>query len=210
MRRLALTTLLLFIAMTALNVYAQEPIRLTSTDLNNLYKTTNRSWVSIHDPSVVHASGSTFYIIGSHRGWGRSTDNMVNLQGLDNGSLFGTVNASGSVVVTNYANAFKKNQVTKVKALVNGEVKEVDFGNYDAEAWAHADDASYNISGNMWAPDLLYNPNSKKWMMYMSVNGDAWHSVIVLLTADRITGPYVYQGPVHFSGFRNTTTPQIS
>lgn len=210
MRRLALTTLLLFIAMTALNVYAQEPIRLTSTDLNNIYKTTNRSWVSIHDPSVVHASGSTFYIIGSHRGWGRSTDNMVNLQGLDNGSLFGTVNASGSVVVTNYANAFKKNQVTKVKALINGEVKEVDFGNYDAEAWAHADDAGYNISGNMWAPDLLYNPNSKKWMMYMSINGDAWHSVIVLLTADRITGPYVYQGPVHFSGFRNTTTPQIS
>ena len=37
--------------------------------------------------------------------------------------------------------------------------------------------------------------------MYMSVNGDDWNSVIVLLTADNIEGPYEYVGPVVYSGF---------
>lgn len=46
--------------------------------------------------------------------------------------------------------------------------------------------------------------------MYMSVNGDAWHSVIVMLSADVITGPYVYQGPIVFSGFINNNVPEIS
>lgn len=196
--------------MTTKAVHAQEVTILTSTDLNAIYKTQNRPWVSVHDPSVVHASGSTYYIMGSHRGWARSTDNLVSWQGQDNGSLFGTVSSSGSVVVTTYANAFSKNQTKKVKALVNGAVQEVDFGNYDAEAWAHADDASYNISGNLWAPDIIWNPTMKKWCMYMSVNGNSWHSVIVLLTADKITGPYVYQGPVTFSGFRNSTNSYIN
>ena len=50
----------------------------------------------------------------------------------------------------------------------------------------------------------------EKWCMYMSVNGDLWHSVIVLLTSNSITGPYVYQGPVVYSGFRNTTIPEIN
>jgi arabinan endo-1,5-alpha-L-arabinosidase len=43
----------------------------------------------------------------------------------------------------------------------------------------------------------------KKWCMYLSVNGDAWFSSIVLLTADKITGPYRYQAPVVISGFKN-------
>lgn len=35
----------------------------------------------------------------------------------------------------------------------------------------------------------------------MSVNGDDWNSVIVMLTADSIEGPYAYGGPVVYSGF---------
>lgn len=62
----------------------------------------------------------------------------------------------------------------------------------------------YNVDGNLWAPDIIYNPTMKKWCQYLSVNGDQWASSIILLTADKITGPYLYQGPVVISGFNGT------
>ncbi len=192
------------------SICAQETIELTASEINSLYKTKTRTWASVHDPSVVYSTGKTYFIIGSHRGWARSTDNMVNWAAVDNSNLFGIVNANGSVTSTHYSNAFTTNQTKTVTALVGDSPQEVTFGPFDAKDWAHGDQADWKIDGMMWAPDLLYNPNSGKWMMYMSLNGDNWHSVIVLLTADRITGPYVYQGPVHYSGFRNTTTPEIS
>lgn len=58
-----------------------------------------------------------------------------------------------------------------------------------------------DLSGNMWAPDVIYNDTMKKWCMYMSINGNDWHSAIVLLTADKIDGPYEYVDEVVFSGF---------
>ena len=65
-----------------------------------------------------------------------------------------------------------------------------------------------NLNGNLWAPDVIYNPNMDKYCFYMSVNGDAWNSVIVLLTADSIEGPYAYVGPVVYSGF-NTDSHDV-
>lgn len=58
-----------------------------------------------------------------------------------------------------------------------------------------------NLNGNLWAPDVIYNPNMNKYCFYMSVNGDDWNSIIVLLTSDQIEGPYEYVGPVVYSGF---------
>ncbi|MBQ7443528.1 MAG: family 43 glycosylhydrolase [Bacteroidaceae bacterium] len=189
---------------------AENLTELTQAQCNNIYKSESKGRISVHDPSVVHAGGATFYVIGSHRGWARSTDNMVNWTGLNNANLFGRLNSNGTAVACDYADAFSSNATTTVRALVDGTAQDVAFGPFDAKAWANADQVGWDISGNMWAPDLIYNPHSQKWMMYMSINGDAWHSVIVLLTADRITGPYVYQGPVHYSGFINGTNPAIS
>lgn len=62
-------------------------------------------------------------------------------------------------------------------------------------------DTNPNLNGNLWAPDVIYNPNMEKYCLYMSVNGDDWNSVIVMLTADSIEGPYEYAGPVVYSGF---------
>ena len=42
--------------------------------------------------------------------------------------------------------------------------------------------------------------------MYLSINGDNANCSIVLLTADNIEGPYLYQGPVVFSGFNLGST----
>ena len=202
---------LMAFALVAMEAFAaDEIIQLSQLDINQLSQTVNRARVSVHDPSVVHATDKTFYIMGSHRGWARSTDNMIGWQWQDNGNLFGTVGTNGCVTVTDFSNAFSDNQTKTVRALVNGSVKEVDFGPFDAKAWAQADDTGWNIAGNLWAPDIIWNPTMQKWCMYMSVNGNSWHSVIVLLTADKITGPYVYQGPVTYSGFINGTNTAIN
>lgn len=192
-----------------LRVHAEDYEQLSLSDINNLYRTATRNWVSVHDPSVVHQVGNTFYIVGSHNGFARSSDNMVSWTSVSN-DYYGKVNADGTVSRCSFADAYTTHAVKRVTVLVGGTPTEVDFGNFDAKAWAHGNQTDWDISGNMWAPDLVYNPYMKKWCMYMSVNGDAWHSVIVMLSADVITGPYVYQGPIVFSGFINNNVPEIS
>lgn len=65
--------------------------------------------------------------------------------------------------------------------------------------------ANADVTGNMWAPDVIWNKHLKKWCMYLSVNGANYKSVIVLLTADTIEGDWTYVGPVVYSGFRADT-----
>ncbi len=73
----------------------------------------------------------------------------------------------------------------------------------DAEWSAHGN-KNYDVSGNMWAPDVIYNEAMGKWCMYMSINGDSHYSSIVLLTADKINGKYERVGTVVYSGFINS------
>lgn len=70
------------------------------------------------------------------------------------------------------------------------------------------DNTAYDVSGNLWAPDVIYNETMGKWTMYMSVNGDNWYSSIVLLTADTPDGDWTYVGPVVYSGFTNKEEAQ--
>ncbi|MDE7322594.1 MAG: hypothetical protein K2N73_07635 [Lachnospiraceae bacterium] len=80
----------------------------------------------------------------------------------------------------------------------------VTFGSFDANAWCTASDGWNILEGtnsNMWAPDIIYNPSMQKYCMYLSLNGKYQNSVVILLTSDRIEGPYAYQGPVVYSGF---------
>lgn len=69
---------------------------------------------------------------------------------------------------------------------------------------------NYSVDGNMWAPDVIWNPLMNKWCMYLSINGPRWNSSIVLMTSDKIEGPYQYQAPVVFSGFNVTNTEGVS
>lgn len=165
------------------------------------------SRVSVHDPSVVYDPASKYYyIFGSHRAVAKSADLMkwveVKKGKLDNNDLIG-VPWKTSTSDNDYSkNAFTTPQVTKVK---KGGV-EVSLPVFDAQAWSKRGNSSYNISGNLWAPDVIWNPVMNKWCMYMSVNGDGWFSSIVLLTADDIEGPYQYQAPVVISGFKSGTS----
>ena len=154
--------------------------------------------VSVHDPSVVwDPSSRTYYIFGSHRDHAKSTDMMNWTKITVPWATATSSNADPNV-------AFTTPEVTKIKK--GGQ--EYDFV-FDAVKWSALGGAQgqtkYNVTGNQWAPDVIYNKAMQKWCMYLSINGDNWYSSIIMLTADNIEGPYRYQAPVVISGFKNGT-----
>ncbi len=156
--------------------------------------------VSVHDPSIVwQPNGECWYIFGSHRAAARSYDLQA----------WTSINVPWANATTNNAQnkfAFTTNQTTSVPK--GGE--NVTFGNFDALAYSSAYGEGYNIDGNMWAPDVIWNEKMQKWCMYLSINGPKWNSSIILLTSASIQGPYRYQGPVVFSGFNVSNNEAVS
>lgn len=175
-----------------------DVVEVTKSQLNALTRTTSKTRVSVHDPSITRA-GDKYYIFGSHRAHAYTAD-------LQNWTSFtapwGTVDADGNVT-SGAANtvAFNKPQLTSVTQ--NGTT--LTLPAFDAEAWSAAATPSYNVDGYMWAPDIIYNKAMKKWCMYLSIDGDNWASSIILLTSDDVEGPYVYQAPVVIGGFHQST-----
>ena len=146
--------------------------------------------VSVHDPSIVwDPTSNTYYVFGSHRA-AASTPNMMTWTSFTAPWKTATSNDAANV------DAFTTPEVTKVKK--GGQ--EYDL-NFNALAWSQRGSSDYNVDGNMWAPDVIYNKQMQKWCMYLSINGDHWYSSIIMLTADNIAGPYRYQAPVVMSGF---------
>lgn len=163
------------------------------------------SAISIHDPSVVLRDGK-YIVWGSHLGVATSSDLVTWTPLSANGQTFRKLSKQGAASGTacGHADAFNVQQITKIK---NREGVEVDFPNFDAEAYCsrYAKDKNTWINGSMWAPDILFNEEMQKWCLYMSLNGDHWSSIIVLLTSDAPTGPWTYQGPVVMGGFHGQT-----
>lgn len=201
--------LLSIMSLMAMNgAMAQTPVG--DNDLANAYATQKIGRIAVHDPSIVmdvtgsNANNPLYYIYGSHLGRAK-TNATSNYQiwntfktGEENtgtsNSLFADVNGK----LVNFKDAYSTQLVKKVK---NYKGEEVDFPNFDAHGWQYK---GYNVKGNQWAPDIVYNKTMKKWCMYMSLNGDHWCSSIVCFVSDNIEGPWTYQGPVVFSGFQGT------
>ncbi|MBP3379635.1 MAG: RICIN domain-containing protein [Ruminococcus sp.] len=137
--------------------------------------------VSVHDPSVVKLADGGYYIIGSHLGAARSND-LCSWYSAANSHL-GTKNT------TFFSDIYKDLAVP--------------------EKWSNTTNG-YDLSGNLWAPDIVYNPAMGKYCMYLSINGQAWNSSIVLCTADNIDGPYTYQGTIVYSGFTNNSVNNVN
>ena len=151
--------------------------------------------VAVHDPSIIVAyigkdgrsypeqspsndREKRYYLFGTHRGGAYSTD-LINWK--------------------EFSPKFSSDNMNAV------------FG--PAVAWSSLGINNYDLNGNLWAPDIIYNPTMQKWCLYFSVNGDAEinkttyaNSVISLLTADHIEGPYTYQDEVIYSGFTASGT----
>lgn len=175
---------------------AQTETEVTATEARTLYKSVTKKWVSVHDPSVVwEPTSSRYYIFGSHRAQAWTPD-------LQNWTSFSSPWKVGTN--TNAANAAAF--VTPAVKTVTKGGQEVSFPQFSAYAWSGAvatnsAGESWNINGNMWAPDVIYNKSLGKWCQYLSINGFNWNSSIILLTSDKIEGPYEYQGPVVVTGF---------
>lgn len=185
--------LAMFLMTMSQGIVAQT--QLTVNEMKRVTATSSGSVVSIHDPSVVYHDGM-FYIWGSHLGVASSQD-LVTYTGLRaTNQTFAKPNGTRC----GFATAFNEQAVKQAKNY-KGEM--VDFPQVDAEAWCswYAENKETWVNGDMWAPDIVWNETMQKWCMYLSLNGDRWASVIILLTAPTATGPFTYQGPVVMSGF---------
>ncbi len=187
---------------------------MTSEEAKSLYTSSvSVQRTSVHDPSIIwDENGRYYYIFGSHMATARTRD----LQNWEWTPVpWNAIDTNGKV--TDNATPADAFHIHETKTVTIGG-KSVAFGNYDAAAWNCAlpgtdednKEFAWTVDGNMWAPDIIYNPVMKKWCQYLSLNGPRWNSCIILLTADAITGPYVYQGPVVFTGFLNDTDERIS
>ncbi len=128
--------------------------------------------VGVHDPSIYKLKDGSYYIIGSHLAAARSNDLM------------------------NWTMTANSEQGTKNTTFFKDIYTDLAVPN----AWSNTS-ANYDLSGNLWAPDIVWNENLQKYCMYLSVNGDDWHSSIVMCTADDIDGPYTYVDTIVYSGF---------
>lgn len=147
------------------------------------------STVAVHDPSVVVAYADAFGNTYAEAGEGRQRVYFLFGTQLSNAYSYDmeswvtftpTFYEEGTTTVsTDHAQIFKT-----------------------AAAWSGYTDAA-TIKGNLWAPDIIYNPAMEKWCLYYSMSGDSsnFRSSVFLMTADNITGPYEFDGFVVFSGF---------
>lgn len=178
----------------------ENTVDVTLQQLKALTRTTTKTRAGVHDPSITR-EGDTYYIFGTHRAQAKSTD-------LQNWATFtapwGRVNENGTIT-SGVADsvAFNTPQLTSIQQ--NGTTLQLPA--FDAEVWAAAQTTGYDVGGNMWAPDIIYNKEMQKWCMYLSINGDNWASSIILLTSNTISGTYTYQGLVVASGFQWSANP---
>lgn len=141
--------------------------------------------VSVHDPSVVKGTDGFYYIYGSHTAFAK-TDNFM-----------------GWTTVTNNISKKKTDTTSIFKDYWNNWAKYNNKGvaNKQNPTKDFPDGEDTDLSGNQWAPDVIWNEKMNKWCMYMSVNGPDCNSVIVLCTADTLDGDWEVKGPVVYSGF---------
>lgn len=179
------------------------PQEISASDVTAKYnkyfsESNKKSHVSVHDPSVVIG-----YTDGKYTG-----SSSQKVYGTDTGSrqkvyfIFGSHRAfAWSTDMQNWT-TFKNN--------INDDAKAKELFKKGLD-WSKQGDSVYDISGNMWAPDVFWDDKydnkdgtTGAWCMYMSINGCAWNSSIALLTSDSLNGDWTYQDTVVYSGFTSS------
>lgn len=184
----------------SVNASAQT-IPMTKEEAKAMYTKKSLRHVTVHDPSITYDQKSKqYYIYGTHRGTAKSAD-------LQNWDHFNSSWKVGTNTNASNEQAF----VTPVVKKVNKGGQEVDFPAFSAYEWSRCiDPSAWNVGGNMWAPDIIWNPTMQKWCQYLSINGPRWNSSIILLTSDKVDGPFEYQGPVIITGFNVDGNTNVS
>ena len=67
----------------------------------------------------------------------------------------------------------------------------------------------FDYTGNqniasVWAADLIYNTDMKKYCMYTCAAADGFKTVIAMFSSDKVTGPYEYKGIIVCADFNKT------
>ncbi len=187
MRRKPLTISALFTFLMLLNLLPAVAQELTTAEVETLYNdyfnAEEFDYVTVHDPSVV---------IGYQQGGVISGEYSADATKVY--YIFGSHRAwAYSYDLQNWT-TFSNNLNSSYASILAGPAE-----------WSANGSTNYDVSGNMWAPDIIWNTQMQKWCLYMSVNGDYWYSSIVLLTANSLDGDWTYVGPVVYSGFTNQT-----
>lgn len=152
---------------------------------NKEWNTQVRDRVSIHDPavrSVTNENGEeTFYVFGTHVAQAKTND-------------FLTWEVPH---MTEYENMEDN--------ILFGETNETLSEVFE---WAGHDDADSAGGYNLWAPDVIWNPDFEwangdngAYMLFYSVSSTWRRSAIALLASQDIEGPYAYVDTIIYSGF---------
>ena len=128
---------------------------------------------SVHDPSII-VNGDKYYIFGSHM-TAAVSDNLRNWDRI--------------------ANSYSP------KNPVWGDLFAEGLHVFD---WAGAKDSlipTDDGTWHVWAPDVIYNRTMEKYVMYYCTTSTWCISNLCYAIADKIEGPYEWQGPLIYSGF---------
>jgi arabinan endo-1,5-alpha-L-arabinosidase len=159
---------------------------------NGIQPPTNQEWetrpadrVSIHDPAVrqvINEEGEeTFYVFGTHVAQAKTQDFLT----------------------------WEVPHMNEYENMDNNII----FGDTDKNLeetfkWAGHDDADSAGGYNLWAPDVIWNPDFKwsngdvgAYLMYYSASSTWRRSAIALLASQDIEGPYTYVDTIIYSGF---------
>jgi len=152
----------------------------------------NAATVPVHDPSIVvvykDVNGNSFPT--NDAGATRTKYYFVF------GTMLGAAYSNDMINWTAFTPSFS----------LNGSVSTNYYNIFKTEADYAVHSTTADVLGNLWAPDVIYNTALKKWCMYFSLSGVDFKSSIILLTSDKVEGPYVKVGDVVFGGFTNSTT----
>ena len=148
-----------------------------TVDLNKFTKQKFISGASVHDPSIIKHNGK-YYIFGSHMA-SASSDDLKSWTYLGNG--YTNVNPVYNKIFTEGLGIF-------------------DYAG-SGNSLIPTDDGGYHV----WAPDVIFNPEMKKFMMYLSITSTWNTSDIALMLSDNIEGPYSYDSTLIYSGMTRET-----
>lgn len=161
-----------------------------TADNVEIFNVTEPSRVEVHDPSVVIGYSKDGKITGEKSSG--ATEVYY---------IFGSHRAWARSTDMQNWETFTNNISTKYVSIFSKDASWASKGGTQGNS-------SYDVTGNMWAPDVVWNKSMKKWCMYMSINGDNYYSSIVLLTAESLDGDWTRVGTVVYSGFLTKTEAQ--
>lgn len=145
----------------------------------------NKSRVSVHDPSIIKAEDGTYYVWGSHIDAAKSTD-------LQNWTRF----TNGYTTPNNVEFGDLSKNLKKAFDWAGENLEDCDVTNPNSSGFA------------VWAPDVVWNPDyinsdgtKGAYLMYFCTTSTYIRSVICYAASKTPDGPFTFVDTLIYSGF---------